>query len=609
MDIEQRATSAIIDAISRSDYLKADIHSGDKKLSWDGEIEVYRKPSHNHSKRDFWTRIPVQIKGKYYKKANNNDRLKYQVSTSDLRNYLNDGGVIYFVVKVFNNCEKQKPIIFYAPLLPFDLKLLLENSAEKQNCTISLFPFPDDSDDMTRIIMHFANNMFKQRALINEESITLSDIKNSKDIANMIESYSFNCAKLKGDMDIFDSLLHPNADTYVYAHTKLGITIPVIKLPDLSKYEITINGHVKANVTINNYIYYKEFIQQYVKNAGKIQELYFGKSIKITCAESAKNEMKLFFSVKGTLSERINDTKFIIALLKERYIEIDGEKFIFGDIIENISAKDTINKLEKLSKWLIDVQELLKRLDISEELDYDLVTLEEEELLYLLMIAILEGKTVRLTNVSGIFNYIKLANLNICVYAIKANEDCNEYYVGNFFDSKIQVKARGESGNESLVSHYTFFKREILLNCSNLNFSKMLADIKQFSMSKIYADCLINLLLELLHAYDESGRQNILNTAIDLVEWLRNADHFTSAAVLTLNYYQTILRSRELTKSEIAELVALTEEPNQPEKVYTGAHLLLKNQASAEVHFSKLAPNLQREFKKYPIYRFWKHRQ
>ena len=40
MDIEQRATSAIIDAISRSDYLKADIHSGDKKLSWDGEIEV-----------------------------------------------------------------------------------------------------------------------------------------------------------------------------------------------------------------------------------------------------------------------------------------------------------------------------------------------------------------------------------------------------------------------------------------------------------------------------------------------------------------------------------------------------------------------------------------
>ncbi|WP_303149304.1 hypothetical protein [uncultured Cloacibacillus sp.] len=608
MDIEQRATSAIIDAISRSDYLKADIHSGDKKLSWDGEIEVYRKPSHNHSKRDFWTRIPVQIKGKLYKKANNDDKLTYQVSTSDLRNYLNDGGVIYFVVKVFDNCEKQQPVIFYAPLLPFDLKMLLKNNDEKQKISISLLPFHEDIDDMTRIIMHFANNMFKQRASINEKTITLSDIKNSKDIANMIENYSFSCVRLKGDIDVYDSLLHPNADIYVYAHTKLGITIPIIKLPDLTKCEISINGHINANVAINNYVYYKEFIQRYVKTADKIQEFYFGKSIKITCAESAKNEMKLFFSVKGTLSERINDTKFIIALLKERYIEIDGEKFQVGDITENNSKKDTINKLEKLLEWLLDVQELLKRLDISEELDYGLVTLKDEQLLHLLMIAILEGKTVRLTNVSSIFNLIKIGNLNICLSIFKARGNCNEYYVGNFFDSGVQVKAKGETGNESLVSYYTFFKREILLNCSNLNFSKMLDDIKSFPMSKIYADRLINLLLELLHAYDESGRQDVLDAAIEIAEWLKNIDCFTPDAVLKLNYYQTILRRRELTQSEIIELVALTEEQNLPEEVYTGAHLLLKNQASAEVHFNKLASNLQREFEKYPIYRFWRHR-
>ena len=608
MDIEQRATSAIIDAISRSDYLKADIHSGDKKLSWDGEIEVYRKPSHNHSKRDFWTRIPVQIKGKYYKKGNNGDRLRYQVSISDLRNYLYDGGVIYFVVKVFDNCEKQSTAIFYASILPFDLKKLLKNNAEKQNCNISLSPFPDDSDDMTRIIMHFANNMFKQRASINENTITLSDIKNSKNIANMIESYSFNFAKLKGDIDVYDSLLHLNADIYVYAHTKLGITIPIIKLPDLSKYEITIKGHIKANVAINNFVYYTEFIQRHVKNAGKIQELYFGKSTKITYAESVKNEMKLSFSVKGTLSERINDTKFIIALLKKGYIEIDGEKFLVGDIIENIRAEDTIYNLEKLLEWLLDVQELLKRLDISEELDYGLVTLKDEQLLHLLMIAILEGKTVRLTNVSSIFNLIKIGNLNICLSVFKARGNCNEYYVGNFFDSGVQVKAKGETGNESLVSYYTFFKREILLNCSNLNFSKMLDDIKSFFMSKIYADRLINLLLELLHAYDESGRQDVLDAAIEIAEWLKNIDCFTPDAVLKLNYYQTILRRRELTQSEIIELVALTEEQNLPEEVYTGAHLLLKNQASAEVHFNKLASNLQREFEKYPIYRFWRHR-
>ena len=195
--------------------------------------------------------------------------------------------------------------------------------------------------------------------------------------------------------------------------------------------------------------------------------------------------------------------------------------------------------------------------------------------------------------------------MNICVYAIKAKENCNEYDVGNFFDYKIQVKAVGESGYKSLVSCYTFFKREIILECSNLNFTKMLTDIKRFSMSKIYADHLICLLLELLHAYDEFGRQEVLDTAIKLAEWLKNVDCFTPDAILTLNYYQTILRSRDLRESEIEELVALTEEQNLPEEVYTGAHLLLKNQASAEVHFNKMDQDLQTEFKKYPIYHFW----
>ena len=607
MDIEQRATSAIIDAISRSDYLKADIHSGDKKLSWDGDIEVYRKPSNNHSKRDFYARVPVQIKGKLYKKANNDDKLTYQVSTSDLRNYLNDGGVIYFVVKVFNNYENQQPVIFYAPLLPFDLKMLLKNNDEKQKIRISLSSFPADIDDMTSIIMNFANNMLKQNAYINTKSITLSDIKNSNDIANMIENYSFNCARLKGDIDVYDSLLH--ADIYIYAHTKLGIAIPLAKISNSLGHEIAVDQHINAKVAINHHVYYERFILRHTRKDGKIEEFYFGKSLKITCVESSKAEMQVSFAIKGTLSERINDTRFIIALIKEGDIEIDGEKFLVGDITANSNKEDTINNLEKLLEWLLDVQELLKRLDVSRELDYDSVTLEEEQVLKILMTAILECKTVRLSDVPGIFSYIKIGNLNICLSVFKARGDCNEYYVGNFFDARLQVKAGGESGNESLVSYYTFFKCKIILECSNLNFSKMLDDIKRFPMSKIYADRLVYLLLELLHAYDESSRQDVLDAAIEIAEWLKNIDCFTPDAVLKLNYCQTILRRRELTQSEIIELVALTEEQNLPEEVYTGAHLLLKNQASAEVHFSKLAPNLQREFEKYPIYRFWGQRK
>lgn len=389
MDIEQRATSAVINAISRSDYLKADIHSGDKKLSWDGEIEVYKKPSNNHSKRDFYARVPVQVKGKSCKKANNNDKITYQVYTSDLRNYLQDGGVIYFVINVFNNCEKQKTVIFYAPLLPFDLKILLKNNAKKQKISISLLRFPDDIDNMTHIIMNFADNMLKQRSYINAKAITLSDIKNSNAIANMIENYSFNCAKLKGATDVYDSLLDPNTDIYVYAHTKLGIDIPLIKFSNAFGHEIAVDQHINAKVAINNCVYYENFVQRRARKDSKVEEFYFGKSLKITWVESAKTEMRVSFTIKGTLSERITDTKFIIALLKEGYIEIDGKAFLVGNVIESNIKTDSITKMENLLEWLLDVKELLKRLDVSKELDYDSVTLEEEQLLKLLMTAIL----------------------------------------------------------------------------------------------------------------------------------------------------------------------------------------------------------------------------
>lgn len=182
-----------------------------------------------------------------------------------------------------------------------------------------------------------------------------------------------------------------------------------------------------------------------------------------------------------------------------------------------------------------------------------------------------------------------------------------KYYIGNFFDSGIQVKAIGESNNEYLVSYYTFFERDVLLNCSNLNFSKMLADIRSIPMSKIYADRLVYLLLELLHAYDESQRQNILDAAIELAGYLKTEDTFTPIAVTKLNHYQAILRRRELEKNEIAELLELTENKELSEEIYTAAYLLLKNQRAAEIHFDKMSIDEKQKFEKYPIYRFWQN--
>ena len=65
MDIEKIAVNTVALALSKSDYLKPNIHSEDKELSWDGDIEVYKKAGSMHSKSDLDIKIPVQVKGKF----------------------------------------------------------------------------------------------------------------------------------------------------------------------------------------------------------------------------------------------------------------------------------------------------------------------------------------------------------------------------------------------------------------------------------------------------------------------------------------------------------------------------------------------------------------
>ena len=50
----------------------------------------------------------------------------------------------------------------------------------------------------------------------------------------------------------------------------------------------------------------------------------------------------------------------------------------------------------------------------------------------------------------------------------------------------------------------------------------------------------------------------------------------------------------------------MIETPGVREDVLVGAYLLLDQQAAAEVHFEKLDEQLKEEFKKYPIFHFWK---
>ena len=120
MNIEDIAVAAVKRILSRSDFLVANINSGDRKPTWDGEIEVYKTPTNTHSKKDLFWEIPVQVKGKVVEDVNQNE-IKFSVEIVDMKNYLTiKGGTIFFVVYMDEKGETIK--IYYKSFLPHDLR-------------------------------------------------------------------------------------------------------------------------------------------------------------------------------------------------------------------------------------------------------------------------------------------------------------------------------------------------------------------------------------------------------------------------------------------------------------------------------------------------------
>lgn len=87
------------EAIAKTDYLDSNIARKDKEPSWDGNVEVYNTAGNVHSKADLAGIAKVQVKG-HIENNTTKKSIMYPVEISDMRNFLTDGGTIFFVIYV-----------------------------------------------------------------------------------------------------------------------------------------------------------------------------------------------------------------------------------------------------------------------------------------------------------------------------------------------------------------------------------------------------------------------------------------------------------------------------------------------------------------------------
>lgn len=572
MKIEIIATSTLRKILAKTRYLEPYINENDREPSWDGYISVYSAEKQPHAKEDLKGRVHIQVKG-----STNEKLLKephsFPVEISDLRNYLREGGAIFFVVFIDKN-DKISERVYYKSLLPFDLKKLLGECHRKQNKVIHLKEFPNCLSDIEEIFFNFIADREKQLVYIE-----------CKDISDFLPFNSFSLgytAVGRTDEHPFNYMFRH--DFFIYGDIMSNLKIPI---SHIEKVEKIIETHLTP-VTVGGIEFYKSFKEVFYNN---YKELHFGDHITITISPENNS---CSYCLEGALSSVIHSMEFLYMALKIGKIEINNVSFPF------IQTESKV--LNDLEKYLSDLKTLKETLDIAgvqEELDYKNLSEKDIWTIRSLVTSLHDRCPVSLDIESSRFISMKIGNLKILLCACR-HENTTKYDIISYYDTRITLKMG--DGNGTGFPHYILLSHEDLLNYSNIDFERILDKIENTHFNPEFSGQMTDFLLEILHAYDVSFREKFLFAAKRIALLLKEKEKYSK--ILDINYYQVVKRERPLNITEKEYLHQLVKNEKNREML-TGIYLLLDNYDDAKRIFLEMNKDTQERFRMYPIYRFF----
>jgi len=236
--IEDLSVNAVRKSISLTDYLSPYINDNDKEPSWDGTVIIHSDK--NCTKNDI-KRVLVQVKGKKCDDFSKSE-ISFPAETSDLRNYLNNGGIIYFVVYLKKDGTEK---IYYSTLTPVKLKKYLKNIGTQKSKNINLKEFPEDRNKKMNIFVNFFENCKKQVSFVDIGFISLDKL-NQEGVKEITMSLTwYDCKDNRTDIR---EMFFEN-EIYIYAKIEgskalhpVDTIISSISFPETVQELISIDG-------------------------------------------------------------------------------------------------------------------------------------------------------------------------------------------------------------------------------------------------------------------------------------------------------------------------------------------------------------------------------
>lgn len=589
-NIESAAISEIKDSILGCDILSPYISENDKEPSWDGFIYIYKDKG--RKKENIQGRVAIQVKGE----ANSDftqSEISHSADISDLKNYLKENGVIYFVVYINKRNPRQRKV-YYETLTPVKLALKLRSNENTTSLNIKLREFPNEPKIQKVLFLNFLKDSRQQVSYAPHNIISIDEVKQSN-----IRGFTYlpeNYKVLNTTQSLFN-LLNRN-EIYFYASDNNKNLIPT-DLFTSSELKLNVMDTVdNCPISINGKNYYSGFKRVFSEDG---MTIHIGNSMSLSINEQGGS--KFNFKLASSVRKGITDLVFYVETIKNgNKFSIKGKDFTFSII--NSTIEDHLVFLEDKLTFLNKVIDLFTILNIDEDLDLEILSTEDQIYLDILFKAILDKESVNI-NVEGDDNTsvtnLKIANILIKLIVFKNGAD--SYTIKDFFRSELQAMLPNDNGDMRIMCPFSIMEKEDYMNISNINYEVILNSYKSLShFGYIYQIAIIDM-LKMLSAYDNKPNAKLFKLIKDISNWIfEESKDNVPMEIKLLNSFQIIKRERDFNNEEKAQLVELTENSNIECKL--GANILLGYKEASKIYFNKLTDEQQEVFKSFPIYKF-----
>lgn len=588
--IEKAAVLAVENLIQPCETIDHKFDTDDKNLLVDGTLELYRSSA--LTKENLIGKIDVQIKGKFM--PDSRDIAKYRVDIIDLKQFRDTfHGILFFCVAVGEN---QGNVVgnevFYAQLLPYDIKRILKDTkAGQKTVSIRVRPFPTEPKEIERLVLAFHADQEKQ---LRSEIEDLNYPLETQGLPSDIKSVSFSPMLLPGE-DVTSLAAFCNG-AYIYGDCETGRSIVIGKIEDISSFAIEQDRAVKSgDFEITTHV--------------AVGECEKGRSIEFEGIRFVVSEPQVSFSysITGDFRCRYNTARFAVEFIKTGLLYLDG-----GVVLRVAMSEVSTDKLKRLEDAIeahAPIVEMLDALAISAAWNPAEMSDEEIDSLNCMYYTLIKKENLVRERLGSPLVHFDINRAQVYAIASKVGEGTYRLYdifseqVPFVFGEPDDRAENRETGFDPVPPMFVIgeegYKRLV-----NLVPEKLDEAFNRFPATVGNQSLLNAKLLEMLRAYDEGCMRPdaLLACAAILARRLYELD--SSSCNAYLNLMQVIKRRREL---EDAEKDRLRDMAIDGEQMYvkTAAYALLDNTDMANKCLNRCSEEERSFITDCPIVRFF----